>query len=301
LFPGHATPYTLLDNLKYHPVIGALGRSGEGVLQRSVSIIGPGNWGSSLAHALRVAGVPLHEVIVPATLNRAQLKADVLWLCVPDAAIAPVVGRLAKRVGARGLKGQIIVHSSGALSCGVLKAAENVGASVASVHPVMSFPTRTPVPLQGVPFGVEADAAARRILYTIVRRIGGRPFSIKSGNKALYHAVGMLSSPLLVSHLVAAQQAAALAGFSPRQARRLIEPIARATLDNVFARGAAKSFSGPIARGDVQTIRLHLQALESHPMLARVYRSLALYALEALPGQGKKELRRLLSASGVAS
>jgi predicted short-subunit dehydrogenase-like oxidoreductase (DUF2520 family) len=271
-------------------------------LQRSVSIIGPGNWGSSLAHALGVAGVPLHEVIVPATLNRAQFEADVLWLCVPDAAIAPVTRRLVQRVGARGLKGQIVVHSSGALSAGVLKAAANVGASVASVHPVMSFPTRTPVSLQGVPFGVEADAPARRILYAIVRRIGGHPFSIKAGNgagnKALYHAVGMLSSPLLVSHLVAAQQAAALAGFSPRQARRLVEPIARATLDTVFARGAAKSFSGPIARGDIETIRLHLQALEVHPMLAGVYRSLALYAVEALPAEGKKELRRLLRYPG---
>ena len=265
-------------------------------MQRSVAIIGPGNWGSSLAHALRLAGVPLHEVIVAATLNRAQLEADVLWLCVPDAAIATVTRRLVQRVGARGLRGQIVVHSSGALSSGVLKAAAKVGASVASVHPMMSFPTRTPVALQGVPFGVEADAAAGRILRAIVRRIGGHPFAIKAdGNKALYHAVGVLSSPLLVSHLVAAQQAAALAGFSPSQARRLIEPIARATLDSVFARGPAKSFSGPIARGDVQTIRLHLQALKAHPMLAGVYRSLALFALESLPGQGKKELRRLLS------
>jgi predicted short-subunit dehydrogenase-like oxidoreductase (DUF2520 family) len=267
----------VLDNLKYHPVIGALERSRRGSLQRSVSIIGPGNWGSSLVHALGVAGVPLHEVIVPATLNRAQLKADILW-----------------RVATRGLKGQMVVHSSGALGSEVLQAATNVGASVASVHPLMSFPTRTPVPLQGVPFGVEADVASRRILYAVVRRIGGRPFSIKAGSKALYHAVGMLSSPLLVSHLVAAQEAAALAGFSPRQARQLIEPIARATLDNVFLRGAGKSFSGPIARGDVQTIHLHLQALKAHPMLADVYRSLALYALETLPAQARQTLRRLL-------
>jgi prephenate dehydrogenase len=98
-------------------------------MQRSVSIIGLGNWGSSLARALGVAGVALHEVIVPSarsavgyagwartlpltTLDRAQLEADVLWLCVPDAAIARVTGRLvkrvAKRVGNRGLKGQIV-------------------------------------------------------------------------------------------------------------------------------------------------------------------------------------------------
>jgi predicted short-subunit dehydrogenase-like oxidoreductase (DUF2520 family) len=70
----------------------------------------------------------------------------------------------------------------------------------------------------------------------------------------------------------------------------LIEPISRATLDNFFLRGAGKSFSGPIARGDVQTIHLHLQALKPHPMLAGVYRSLALYALETLPASGKKKL-----------
>jgi predicted short-subunit dehydrogenase-like oxidoreductase (DUF2520 family) len=230
------------------------------------------------------------------TLDHAQLEADVLWLCVPDAAIAQVTHRLVERVAARGstFKGQIVVHSSGALSGQALKAAANAGAFVASVHPVMSFPTRIPVSLQGVPFGIEADAASRRILNAIVRQIGGRPFAIHPSSKALYHVVGVLASPLLVSHLVAAQQAAALAGLSTRQARRLIEPIARATLDNVFLRGAGKSFSGPIARADVETIRLHLQALEPHPMLAGVYRALALFALDALPSPGKTELRRLL-------
>jgi predicted short-subunit dehydrogenase-like oxidoreductase (DUF2520 family) len=278
----------------------------------SVSVIGAGNWGGSLAHALAAAGISLREVIVRGagrrtaagsahtlplvTLDRARLDATVLWLCVPDAAIAQVTRRMVQRVATRGstLQGQIVVHSSGALSSQVLQAAARAGASVASVHPVMSFPTRIPVALPGVSFGVEADAAARRILNSIVRQIGGRPFAIKAANKALYHAVGMLSSPLLVSHLVAAQQAAALAGFSPRQARRLIEPIARATLDNIFLRGAGKAFSGPIARGDVETIRLHLRALKPHPMLAGVYRSLALYALEVLPCPGKNPIRRIL-------
>jgi predicted short-subunit dehydrogenase-like oxidoreductase (DUF2520 family) len=252
------------------------------------------------------AGIPLQEVIVRGshrrsglpliTLDRAQLQAEVLWLCVPDAAIAQVTRRLVRRAAARGLslKGKLVVHSSGALTSEVLQPAAHTGASVASVHPLMSFPTRTPVPLQGVPFGVEADAASRRILNAIIRRIGGRPFPINAESKALYHALGVLASPLLVSHLVAAQKVAGLAGFTPRQARRLLEPIARATLDNVFLGGAGKSFSGPIARGDAETIRLHLRALEPHPMLAGVYRSLALHALDALPARGKKALRRLL-------
>jgi predicted short-subunit dehydrogenase-like oxidoreductase (DUF2520 family) len=260
---------------------------------RSVTVIGLGNWGTSLAHALAEADVPLQRA---STLDRAPLAADILWLCVPDAAIAPVSQRLADRFKARRRKmtGQIVVHSSGALNVQVLQAAAKQGASVASVHPVMSFPTRTPVPVQGVPFGIEADPTTRRVLNALVRRIGGRPFAIKAENKALYHAVGVFSSPLLVSHLVAAQQAGELAGFTPRQARELVEPIARATLENFFRKGAQSSFSGPIARGDRETIRLHLQALQPHPMLAGVYRSLALYALQALPGPARAELRRLL-------
>jgi predicted short-subunit dehydrogenase-like oxidoreductase (DUF2520 family) len=278
-------------------------------MRRSVSIIGLGNWGSSLAHALDAAGVSLQEVVISSersrrspsnrtlpltTFDRAQFKADVLWLCVPDAAIERVTGRIVKRVGERGLKGQIVVHSSGALSTRVLQAAASAGASVASVHPVMSFATRAPVSLQGVPFGVEADAARRRILNAIVRQVGGRPFAVEAANKALYHAVGVLSSPLLVSQLAAAHEAAALAGFSPEQAKRLIVPIVRATVDNFFLRGPAKSFSGPIARGDAQTIDLHLRALKLHPILADVYRSLALYALETLPAAGRKRLRSSL-------
>ena len=171
------------------------------------------------------------------------------WLCVPDAAIAQVTRRLVKRVGERGLQGQIVVHSSGALSANVLREAAHAGASVARVHPVMSFPTRTPVPLEGVPFGVEADASQPP--HSQRHRSPDRRPSIchQGREQSALPCVGVLSSPLLVSHLAAAQQTASLAGFNSRQARQLIEPIARATLDNYFLRGARQSFSGPIARG----------------------------------------------------
>jgi predicted short-subunit dehydrogenase-like oxidoreductase (DUF2520 family) len=275
---------SLGTDLNYHSTSGHQPRVKKS--QRSVTIIGLGNWGSSLAHALTAANVRLYPASAP-------LSADILWLCVPDAAIAAAARRLVKAHGAK-LKGRIVVHSSGALNVEVLKAAAAVGASVASVHPLMSFPTRKPVGLRGVPFGVEAHPATRRTLNALIRRVGGQPFSVNGETKALYHAVGVLSSPLLVSHLVAAQQTAALAGFSPSQARKLMEPIVRATVDNVFRRGAENSVSGPIARGDGQTIRLHLQALEPHPMLADVYRALALYAVTTLPGPAKAQLKREL-------
>ena len=242
-------------------------------MQRSVSIIGLGNWGSSLAHALDAAGVqsagghPLQATLAAGhsgwaralpltTLDRAQLKADVLWLCVPDAAIARVTGRLVKTgwrsVVSRDKSSSIPAARSVRRCCRRLLVR---GLLLASVHPVMSFAyphsgfaARGSLWRRGgcrQPPHSERDRAPRR----------WPPISVEAGSKALYHAVGVLSSPLLVSHLAAAHEAAALAGFNPRQARRLIEPIVRATLDNFFLRGRGKSFSGPIARGDVQTIR----------------------------------------------
>jgi predicted short-subunit dehydrogenase-like oxidoreductase (DUF2520 family) len=282
-----------------------------------VAVVGLGNWGISLAHALQSAGAPLLEAVesspsqrrggpVPRAAHRlprtsfelARFDAAIVWLCVPDSSIAEVTSRmvscLVQRSGghASRMKGQIVVHSSGALNASVLQAAARAGASVGSVHPVMSFPGRTPVPLSGVPFGVEAEAAARRKLNAVVRKIGGEPFGIAGSGKALYHAAGMFASPLLVSLIAAAEECATLAGLSPRQAQSILGPIAQATVKNVFRRGAARSFSGPIARGDLTTICLHLNALKQHQTLAAAYRSLVLYALDALPRRNAEEIRQ---------
>jgi predicted short-subunit dehydrogenase-like oxidoreductase (DUF2520 family) len=156
---------------------------------RSVTVIGLGNWGTSLAHALAEADVPLQRA---STLDRAPLAADILWLCVPDAAIAPVSQRLADRFKARRRKmtGQIVVHSSGALNVQVLQAAAKQGASVASVHPVMSFPTRTPVPVQGVPFGIEADPTTRRVLNALVCYQGREQGAVSRRGRVFFAAAG---------------------------------------------------------------------------------------------------------------
>ena len=275
-----------------------------------ITVIGLGNWGMSLAATLLAAGLPLSEIVVkrlPArrsrgwnltTVDRALLDATVLWICVPDGAIAEVATRLVARRRELGLRldGQIVLHSSGVLTVESLKAASDAGAQVASVHPLMTFPTRKPVPLAGTPFAVESSDALRRRLFALVRRLDGVPFRIDSCNKILYHAAATLASPLLLSGLVAAQRAAMLAGLSAKQATRILAPIAASTVQNFNMRGAGESFSGPIARGDIATIQLHLQALAAHPILFDVYRSLSRNALEHLPSRKRDELCRALAA-----
>ncbi|MBV8630177.1 MAG: DUF2520 domain-containing protein [Silvibacterium sp.] len=272
-----------------------------GLRKLDVSIIGMGNWGSSLAAALAHAGTPACEIILrrkrlkAITWDKAALDARILWLCVPDSSISHVAAQIALR--RPGLHGKVVVHSSGALTVDALDPARRAGAAVASVHPAMTFPTRNPVPLEGVLFGIEApEPAARRTLDKLVRHLGGLAFNITSKNKALYHAAGTLASPLLVSELTAAIATARLAGLDRRNALRWVESLATATSRNVFNRGPARSFSGPFARGDASTIELHLRALHAHPILAGLYRSLAVYALESLPAKNRRELEQVLIA-----
>jgi len=279
--------------------------------QTTVAVIGLGNWGTSLAATLSRENI-LGEIIVRrrkpsappcdvsriVTWTRASLDARVLWLCVPDSAISGVASEITRR--RPDLRGQIVVHSSGALTVDALDSARRAGAAVASVHPVMTFPTRQPVTLASVLFAVESpDPATRRTLHGLVRKLGGLPFDIASKNKALYHAAGTLASPLLVSELTAAIETARLAGLDRKTAARWVEALATATSRNLFSRGASRSFSGPFARGDAPTIRLHLQALHAHPILADLYRSLALHALATLPVRNDQALLEALRNSSA--
>jgi predicted short-subunit dehydrogenase-like oxidoreductase (DUF2520 family) len=281
-----------------------------------VAVIGLGNWGTSLAAGLNAARIPLPEIVVRAPARRTRLRkalsnaksvvpwrdaildARILWICVPDAAIAEVAENIAKK--RPDLRGQIVVHSSGALTAGVLNPVRLAGAGVASVHPVMTFPGKDVVPLPGMLFGVESShAETRRRLNSLLRKLGGRPFSLTAEKKALYHAAGTLASPLLVSELAAAMETARLAGLGARTAALWVKALAEATARNVFARGPGSSFSGPFARGDAATIRLHLQALDAHPILADVYRSLARNALSTLPVRNSHLLDEILNDGGV--
>jgi predicted short-subunit dehydrogenase-like oxidoreductase (DUF2520 family) len=161
----------------------------------------------------------------------------------------------------------------------------------------MSFPTRRAVALGGVMFGIEArDAAVRRELSALVRRLGGAPFAMKPETKALYHAAGAFASPLLVSAITSAMETAEAAGLDKKTATAWVRALAEATVANVFSRGPQQSFSGPFARGDAETIDLHLRALAEHPILADVYRALARHAITVLPVKNRGALERAVAA-----
>ena len=273
-----------------------------------IAIIGMGRWGSSLFTALTQSGITPVEIIgtmpkkvgrgwtVPVVdFHQAVLDAEVLWLCVPDKAIAAVADAIVEK--RTSLHGQAVLHSSGVYASALLNKAKQAGAKIASVHPLMTFPTRTPVPLAGVPFAIEATGALAVRLEKLVVQMGGKPFRLPASGKALYHAAAVMASPLLVSLATAARQTVMQAGLTDEQANALLEPIMTATLRNFFRDGSARSFSGPFVRGDAETVSLHLEALRTHPFLQAVYVALAGQAIDTLPVMKTQALQKALATA----
>lgn len=277
----------------------------------TIAIVGPGNLGAALAVSLRRAGYGIEEIIsrqtnkslrqarelakevgtrVQASLERS--KARIVWLTVPDGSIAK-----ASDVVARSLsngKRRIAFHSSGVLSSDEMDALRKRGVSVASVHPLMTFVRDSRPPLMGVPFAIEGDPLAVRTAKQVVRDLGGLPYQIQKKDKAAYHAWATFVSPLLTALLVTAQRVAQTAGISEREAKQRMIPIVLQTVANYAAFGADESFSGPIARGDVTTVKKHLQVLRKVPVARGVYLALASAAVQYLPNKKPADLRKVL-------
>lgn len=200
------------------------------------------------------AGTPLGDA---AALRRA----DIWMLAVSDDQIAPVCAQLA----ATGLlQGAVVFHCSGAKSSAELDTARQAGALVASVHPVRSFadPAAVAQDFAGTFCGVEGDQAALAQLAPALAAIGARMVVIDASAKTVYHAAAVFASNYLVTIVDAALRAYQAAGIPPDVARELARPLATETLANVFRLGPEAALSGPIARGDMQTVARQQQAID---------------------------------------
>jgi len=246
---------------------------------------------SALAARLAVCALPVETGLAPSPLRVVPIPST------GDAASRVSTGAFHKQGrphAKRDYKVRFAFHSSGALSSRELAPLRSAGAEVASVHPLMTFVAGARPSLTGVPFAVEGDAPATRVARRIVRQLGGESFALPSSRKAAYHAWATMTSPLLLAYLVTLEEAAHVAGLSRQDARRTSLPIIRQTLANYSRLGPARSFSGPMVRGDAETVAKHLAALNKHPGAREVYMALARAALRGLPVKNRDGLNQLL-------
>ena len=289
----------------------------RGKKRHSVTLVGAGRLASALATLLPKAGFAVDEIVTRhplkvkgaekqilrksggrlTTAEDATWSSEVVWLAVSDGAIASCAGAIAKLTK---WEGKIVLHSSGALSSDVLSALRRKGAYVASAHPMMSFVAGEPPSLSGVVWTLEGDPRAVSSARSMVKALGGTALKIDKKSKPLYHAFGAFLSPLLVVHLETAMQLALDAGIPRTELASLMRPIVERTLNNLFAnvkhkKGSGRAFSGPLIRGDVETIEGHLQALKKMPTALGLYVALISAALQSeLPVKNRSEIGKAI-------
>jgi predicted short-subunit dehydrogenase-like oxidoreductase (DUF2520 family) len=266
----------------------------------AVGIVGAGRAGLGLGLALRrarvtVAGVhSRHDREMPAGLRLTLgpippwlASVGVIVLAVRDDALGALVQDLARSGGVG--RRHTVLHLSGALTRGVLAPLGEAGAATGSMHPLMTVsqePAEAARHFRGAAFVLEGDLEAVGIADALVRRLGGVPLTLAPEAKPLYHAGAVFASNYLVTLLAEALHLLSDAGIGREAALAALLPLARATLDNVAAAGPAGALTGPIARGDVATVRRHLAALPHRD--AEVYRALGRETLRLAVEAGLK-------------
>lgn len=242
-------------------------------------------WAAAGHHVIAASGVSRESVRrAAALLPEVPLRApdevvagvDLALLAVPDDVLPGLVRGLAAAGSFRA--GQIVVHTSGAHGVSVLAPATEHGVLPLALHPVMTFTGRVEdvARLTGAAVGVTAtpgDEVGWSVGAALVVEMGAEPVRIAEEVRPLYHAALAHGANHLITLVRDCVQTLERAGIQP--AERLVAPLLSAALDNALRHGD-RALTGPVARGDVQTVRTHLRVLaEDDPELAATYRVLA--------------------------
>ncbi len=281
-----------------------------GALPFRVGIIGGGRVGGALARALApqvawvVARSPerrhqlrqwLEHIPLVGTLADIATLPEVVILAVPDSALHDVALTIARRYE-RQLKYILICHCSGVQTRSVLAPVETFGAMTASAHPFTIIPEPDPIWLYGAVWGIEVETIAVERIERVVEVLGGVAYhlgEVSPERKALYHLTAVLASNVTTSAIAAAIAAAEGAAVP---ADLFLPPILRATLENAIVairRGGTIPRTGPLERGDTESIERHLLALTAYPSLLQQYCGY-LYAMLSERGYLKPEIQSLL-------
>jgi len=226
-----------------------------------VSVVGSGRLGRVLAGALGQAG---YEVAGPLGRGETPPRADVALLCVPDAEI---------RAAANAVSGsaRMVGHTSGVTP---LTALATAGADQFSLHPLQTFAGyETPRHLLGVGCAMAGSSpAALDVARELALSLGMLPFELSDDRRPAYHAAASAASNFLVTLQAAAEQIAAGAGLEADHARTLLAPLVRSTVENWAELGPERALTGPVARGDDETVAIQRAAVaETAPELLGLF------------------------------
>jgi predicted short-subunit dehydrogenase-like oxidoreductase (DUF2520 family) len=216
-----------------------------------VGVVGAGRLGTALSAALSGAGL---DVEGPVGRGAVPRGCDAIVLCVPDSEIKTAAATVA---GAAPLVG----HVSGATPLSALAPA---GGATFGMHPLQTFPAGSgPEAFAGAGCAIAGSTpAALDFADRLARVLGMTPFEIDDEGRAAYHAAASVASNFVVTLLGAAERIAGGAGLAPEEARALLAPLVRRSVETLAEIGPERALTGPIARGDHATVKAQRRAVE---------------------------------------
>jgi predicted short-subunit dehydrogenase-like oxidoreductase (DUF2520 family) len=260
-----------------------------------IGIIGAGKVGIALGHVLQNKGFAIVAVAsrreeslelarnyIPGkclyTKNVSEVvrEADVIAITTQDREIDAVAQEIFRK--ADKLDRKLFFHTSGAHPATELSPLEQKGAILGSLHPLQTFPDVNSgiVALPRTYIFIEGDEKAIPVLDLLASTIGFKAVRIESKNKVLYHLSAVFMCNLLTALMHTGE------GIANRIGIDLMPffPIIETTLRNIEKKGPLVSLTGPVVRGDAETVASHLEAIKGMEPQESVYRMLSLVALE---------------------
>lgn len=279
-----------------------------------VLIIGAGHVGRGLFRAFRSSGIsalglhghrPSGFATSSGALPPSLAEANTIVVAVRDDQIDDVLSDLIAERGAGGrgrlASGTVIVHTSGGAEPELIPRLAGVGLSGGTFHPLVPFanPERASELLKRAWIGIDGDEQARATSRRLAGQIGARTLEIPAGAKSVYHAAAVMSSNFPVVLAAVASSMLTGLGIPERSAQQAVHSLMEAAVSNMSDTTPEEALTGPVARGESDTVMRHLSSLRSDPEARAVYKRMSLAALEIAARRGTdpvriEEIRKLL-------
>ena len=198
-------------------------------------------------------------------------KNDVIFITTPDGVIHQVWGELLHQ----DISNRIICHFSGSLSSHVFSGREEAGASGISMHPMYAFSDKfhSYEQFHTAYLTLEGDPEAVAVMKPMWEAIGHHVLTLKAEDKIKYHAAAAMASNEMLGLMQASLDILSECGFSEKDSMALLTPLVQGNIASMLEKGCVNALTGPVERGDAQTVRKHLQALEGSKA-GKIYQSL---------------------------
>lgn len=244
---------------------------------QTIHIIGYGRLGKLMFKSLKSVGYS--DLNIVNKDEKLPSSSQIIIICTPDSVINKVSGQLSKSIN--NCKNITAVHCSGILQSDSLESLRSKGARVASFHPLMSISSESRS-FQNIYFDIEGDDSVLPELEVLAQNLGAKSMRVTPVEKQLLHVSAVMASNYLLTLADMAIQVSGASNLPQRTLMDALLPLMESSLKNLKELSPTEALTGPISRGDVQTVQKHIKLLENEDELLNMYKKLGLLTLELI-------------------